>query len=435
MTQVHVAALGGLLMLFSAQAVSVDTLPQAVQKAVKTHPQIKQSVHMVREGEERIREAEAGYLPTVDVTADWGYQVVDNATTRANRTDDETWNNGQVGFEARQNLFGGFNTQNEVARTKAFTKARSFQLRATQDSIGLEASRAYLNVIRYRNMLELAQENLKNHQQIFKQISSRVERGVGTLADKSQIESRLNSAESNVIAARNNVLDAEYAFIQLIGESAPAQLSSFSFSESWLPLSRELAQDLALKQNPSILSSQSDIEEAESSYQSSKSSNYPNIDLVVFGDYGEDLSGIEGSDSNYGAMLQVRWNLFRGGSDKGRQRASAYVVEQARAINMNTHREVTQRTHLAWSAFEMLAKQKIFLDKYVSASEKTRNAYKKEFNLGKRTLLDLLDSENELFSARNQLLDASAEYEIAKARVLEVVGELRVILERQVNRK
>lgn len=420
--------ISALLVWSGGQHVMAQTLPQAVQTAVDTHPQMVQSERKVREGEENIREAHGGYLPSVDVTADWGYQVVDTPTTRANGTDSETWNNGRVGFEARQMLFDGFATGNNVERTEAFTQAREHQRQAMAESIALSAARVYLDVMRYRTQYQLAQENLENHRVIYKQISSRVERGVGTIADKSQIESRLNNAESNVIAAQNNLLDAESSYIQIVGETAPSELQAFRFQERWLPQNKAQAHQMVRKQNPVILASQSDIDEAQSRYEYSKATNYPELDLVLYGDYGEDLDGVDGSDTNYGAMLQVRWNLFRGGSDKANQKASAYVVEQARAINANAHREATQRVNLAWSAYEMLAKQQVFLQRYVEASEKTRNAYKKEFNLGKRTLLDLLDSENELFGARNQFTDAQTEYEQAKARVLEAVGSLNRVL-------
>ncbi|MBD1390612.1 TolC family outer membrane protein [Neiella sp. HB171785] len=418
------SAVGTLLIAALSQTVVAQTLPQAVRLAVETHPQIVQSERKVREGEQTVRQAEGGYLPSVDVTADWGFQVVDNPSTRANGTDDETWNNGRVGFEARQMLFDGFATRNDIDRTEAFTLAREHELSAMSESIALAATRVYLDVQRYRTQYQLALENLDNHKRIYKQISSRVDRGVGTIADKSQIESRLNNAESNVIAAQNNLLDAESAYIQIIGESAKQDLQPFSFKESWLPQNKAEAQALVGKHNPVLLAAKADIEEAESRYQYSKSSNYPELDLVLFGDYGDELEGTDGSDTNYGAMLQVRWNLFRGGSDKANQKASAYVVEQARAINMNAHREANQRVSLAWAAYEMLGKQQVFLQRYVTASEKTRDAYKKEFNLGKRTLLDLLDSENELFGARNQFVDAQTEYEQAKARVLEVIGSL-----------
>ncbi|MBW8192065.1 TolC family outer membrane protein [Neiella marina] len=420
----RLSAVSVLLVWACCHHAMAQTLPQAVQSAVETHPQMLESDRKVREGEQVIQEAQGGYLPSVDVTADWGYQVVDNSTTRANGTDSDTWNNGRVGFEARQMLFDGFATGSDVERTEAFTQAREHQRQATAEAIALAAARVYLDVIRYRTQLQLALENLENHRVIYKQISSRVDRGVGTIADKSQIESRLNNAESNVIAAQNNVLDAESAYIQIVGESAPRDLLSFRFEERWLPSNKAQAHELVRKQNPVILASKADINEAESRYEYSKSSNYPELDLVLYGDYGDDIDGVNGSDTNYGAMVQMRWNLFRGGSDKANQKASAYVVEQARAINANAHREATQRIDLAWAAYEMLGKQQVFLERYVTASEKTRDAYKKEFNLGKRTLLDMLDSENELFGARNQYTDAQTEYEQAKARVLEAIGSL-----------
>ncbi|MCM2680327.1 TolC family outer membrane protein [Echinimonas agarilytica] len=404
--------------------VQASSLPNIVELAVQTHPQLIQSDRKVREGEQIVEQAKGGYLPSVDITADWGYEVVDTPSTRASQTDDETWNNGRIGFEARQMLFDGQATSNDVRRTEAFTQAREYERQGMTQSIALAASQVYLDVLRHRQHYELSKINLENHRVIYQQISSRVERGVGTKADQSQIESRLNNAESNVIAAQNNLLDAEASYQQVIGELAPHQLQPFSFNAAMLPRSLADAEEQVRLGNPIVLASRADIKEAESRYDYSKSSYYPEVDLVLFGDYGEDLDGTNGSNKNYGAMVQMRWNIFRGGSDKASERASAFVVEQARAINSNTHRDARQRLKLSWSAFQMLERQEKFLAQYAAASERTRDSYKKEFNLGKRTLLDLLDSENELFGAQNQHLDARIDYELSKARILEAVGEL-----------
>ena len=409
--------------VLSLQSVA-QTLPQAVQQAITTHPQMTQSDRKVKEGEQLIEQAEGAYLPSVNVTADWGYQVVNNPSARVNGTHQDTWNNGRVGFEARQKLFDGFATSNNIQRTRAFTQARQFEKKALAQSIALAGSQVYLDVLRHREHYKLARQNLENHRVIYKQISSRVERGVGTRADQTQIESRLSNAEANVIAAQNNVLDAESAYQQVIGELPPEHLLPFEFQKGWLPRSLDEAEQQVKASNLVIQASQADIKEAQSQLDYTKASYYPELDLVLFGDYGENLAGVEGSDKNYGAMVQMKWNLFRGGSDKAAENASAYVVEQARAIHQNTYRDARQRLKLAWSAFEMLERQEKFLANYMRASEQTRDSYKKEFNLGKRTLLDMLDSENELFGAQNQHLDAVIDYELAKARVLEVVGEL-----------
>ena len=123
-------------------------------------------------------------------------------------------------------------------------------------------------------------------------------------------------------------------------------------------------------------------------------------------------------------MLRLRYNFYSGGKDIASERSAAYKVSEAQDINASAHRQVTESFGLAWNAFKMLALQKKYIKQHVITSKDTQVAYKQQFDIGQRNLLDLLDTENELFQARQDYLDADFNELSAKYRLLNATGQL-----------
>ena len=128
-------------------------------------------------------------------------------------------------------------------------------------------------------------------------------------------------------------------------------------------------------------------------------------------------------------MFRLRYNLFNGGRDTARREETAFLINQAAEIRNNTYRQVEQSVRLSWNALETVRRQMAYFEQYAEAAEKTRDAYQQQFNIGQRTLLDLLDSENELFRARISLTNAQYDELFTMYRVLNSIGALLDSLE------
>ena len=124
------------------------------------------------------------------------------------------------------------------------------------------------------------------------------------------------------------------------------------------------------------------------------------------------------------AMLRMRYNLYRGGSDAARKRATALNVNEARDVRDRSLRQLEETVQLAWAAYQVTNAQLPLLERQVEAALATRDAYAKQFNIGQRTLLDLLNSENEVFQARQSVVSTRADNLFAQYRLLEAMGEL-----------
>lgn len=416
---------------------SAQSLEEAVAAALDTHPDIRQSFARFKAKEEDVNRASAGYFPTIDLTAGYGYEYTDTPGYRRSAVDGEDGQTelarGEFGISIRQILFDGMLTSNEVDRTKFEASAEQWTLIANAEDLALQVSKAYLNFIKTEALIKLSEKNIASHQEIYDQIKERTDSGLGSIADLSQVTGRLARAQSNMISARNNGLDARTQFIRLVN-SQPNDLVVPVPDADMLPKDQYRGLELAIEHHPIIKSAQQDINAAHSFKSSANASSYPTLSLEVEANSDNDLAGesginrfgpnVGGHRNDATVMLRMRYNLFAGGKDVANKRSAAYKVSEAQEINYSAHRQVTESYGLAWNAFEMLNLQKNYIKKHIITAKDTQVVYKQQFDLGQRSLLDLLDTENELFQARKDYLDAEFNELSARYRLLNATGQL-----------
>ena len=148
------------------------------------------------------------------------------------------------------------------------------------------------------------------------------------------------------------------------------------------------------------------------------------MDLIGEATHGHDIRGLKDRYNDYSLYLQLNYNLFKGGSDLYRQKETAELIGKAKAIRDKTHRQVVENMQLAWNSHETVGEQLKYFKRHEDASRSTVNAYREQFKLGKRTLLDLLDSEDELFNARIDHINGKIGLLLAKFRILNAEGKL-----------
>lgn len=397
------------------------SLPQVLSDTVFTNPEVMIRIKRVLADREGIAQARAGYYPKVDLTATFGRENSEN--TNNDFSSVTTWHRA-VGLTGRQMLFDGYFTCNEVARNIHLSNADGYQLWGTSEDIALKAAEAYLNVLRTRELVVIAKENLGIHERVFGLISKRTESGVGRAADSDQATARLALAKANYYTAQNSLHDAEATYERLIGV-LPHDLARPPVPSAVdLPPDINFAINTALRDHPILKAANSDIQESRSQYASSASPFLPKIDLVLNVDKARDISGVRGPDNDYSALLELNYNLLNGGKDLGRKRQTAYQIQEAMDTRNRTYRQVVENMRLAWNAYRSLSYKLPALREHRDASTKTKAAYKEQFELGKRTLLDLLDSQNEWFASSNAYITGRYDYIDAQYRILNAEGKL-----------
>ncbi|GIU28266.1 channel protein TolC [Shewanella colwelliana] len=427
-------------MLIPGMAAS-QTLEQAVAHTLDTNPDIRIAFNRFKAREEQVNQAIAGYMPTVDISGGYGWEQTNSPSSRRKAgqgdVDDEgviELMRGEVGFSIKQMLFDGFYTSSEVDRYSFEASADQWALFAAAEDMALDVAKVYVNYIRSEQVLTLAEKNLQSHKDIYEQIKQRTDSGLGSIADLSQITGRLARANANVISAKNNFYDAKAQFMRIV-EKAPENLIVPVPDDDMLPTDLNNNLKVAQESHPILKSAASDISAAENERSSAQSNYYPKLSLELGGNWNDNLDGEDGysafASQNVGghsndlvAMVRVKYNLFAGGKDLAREKEAAYKVGEAKEIRQRAYRQVIEGVNLAWNAYELLEPQKMYIRDHVVAAKDTQVAYSQQFNLGQRTLLDLLDTENELFEARKDYLEAEYDEIIAEYRILNATGRL-----------
>ncbi|MBM3109145.1 TolC family outer membrane protein [Pseudomonas sp. P66] len=418
-----------LLAMASANALAMS-ITEAVQSAVDQHPEINASRNSRLSADEDVNVAKGGWYPRVDLVAGYGRQKSDNTNTRGFNADGsrdhnkETLNYTQSDLRLRQMLFDGFNTPNEVGRTEAVVNSRAYYTQATAQSVGLRAIEVYLEVLKRRELVTLATNNLQAHLRVNDQIGLRSERGVGSIADRDQSTARRALAENNLYTAEVDLADAEANFYSVIGR-VPDELETPVTIKGEMPATLPDARQDMLEHNPYLKSAQADVQAAEQQYEVAKSPFYPRLDAVLATGANNNTAGQVGHDNNdWQAGVELSYNLFRGGSDKARLQSDAHKINQAMDIRNNALRTLNEDLALSWNAMTNARKQTPTAREYADTTTRVRAAYQDQFGLGQRTLLDLLDSENELYNANRRYTEVRYVEEFSMYRVLANMGEL-----------
>lgn len=416
---IGLTALG--LSLMAAGPASAVTLEQAIADTLQNNPNILTQAHETESRKEELRQARAGYYPTIDVIAGIGYEDSKNISTGQVWRD---YTRKEAAILLRQMLFDGRATQSEVERQQARIASADWRLRALGEYTSLRVAEVYLELMTRQEMLRLSQENLKAHERTYDQVKLRSESGVGRMADMAQVEGRVARARANVIADENNLADAQANYRRVVGSLPTDGLQEPGGMDANLPASMEAALQQAKDNHPTLRSAEADVDAGFAQYEATKHRFLPRLDLELGRSWGDNLDGIPARNEDMTAMLRLRWNLFNGWRDDARKRQTAHLINEAKSIRDNTRREVDESLALAWNAYKALDSQMAYLRQHIESSQETRDAYEKQFGLGKRTLLDLLDSENELFQARRAYTEARNKRLFAQYRILAGIGAL-----------
>lgn len=404
--------------------VQAMNLSEAIQSTLDNHPEVHAGVNNRLSSDEEVKIAKGGYLPTVDLLVGYGREYTDSPSTRGvDSHNTETLTYGTSELRLRQMLFDGFNTPNEVARTQAVVNSRAYRLLGTSESLALRTVEVYLDVLMRREMLELARNNLQAHQRINDQIALRSQQGVGSTADLDQSEARLALAQNNFYTEQVNLADAEANFFSAVGRM-PSELQSPASVKGTLPETLDSARSMVMENNPFLKSAQADVHAAEKQYEVAKSPFYPRLDLELAANANDNTQGIGGHDNSWRAAVVMNYNLFNGMRDKARLQGAAHQINESMDIRNNALRVLNENLALAWNAMENASQQTPTARDYADYTARVREAYQQQFSLGQRTLLDLLDSENELFTANRRYTEVRFLEEFSMYRVIAAMGEL-----------
>lgn len=411
-----------LLSLSFAANAQIQTLKEVTQKAVSTNPEVLAKWHTFQSTSASRDAVSGAYLPSLNLNADAGRDNRDNrlGKTELSRT--------STSLSLNQMLFDGFLTRNQVKQLDHLKQVRLYELFDTSESIALEVVRAYADVVRYRKLVALSEDNYVRHRAVFEQIQAKSKAGVGRRVDLEQISGRLALAEANLITETSNLHDVSVRFQRLVGVMPGKNLESLTLFTNGAPNNIVSALNTAFNKHPALLASMENIASVNSSMNSRRSAYSPRLDLKARAERGNNIDYVSGRTNNNTAEVVMTWNLFNGGADKAKIQEAADQVNVAKDLRDKTCRDIRQTLSIAYNDTRKLTDQLGFLDQHQLSIEKARDAYRQQFEIGQRSLLDLLDTENELFQAKRAFNNAEVDLYLAYARTHAGMGQLHSIL-------
>lgn len=406
------------------------SISEAVQKSVATHPKIEMKKEDYLSQKELLTRVKADYLPSLNLSYAVGPEVT--KTINNNRVRDSLTRQ-EASASLTQNLFVGFETKYGVKQQNALILSANKAVKESSNELALAAVTYYIEVLRTYELLNIAKENVEVHKKYLSQIDEKVKAGVGRSSDYKQTLSRYENATSIKYLAQQNYNNALSSFERVVGEIKSA-------TDLQKPVIGKLPANnlddlisMAIKNNPTIEVSEADIKAARAAIKRAESPFYPRIDVKLESYWNKNIHGVARDaptpsayeeDSGYNALLYVKYNIFNGFADKATKEAAQHRLLNKKSTLADAKRYIQAYTEIAWQTFESTKEQLIHLDNTVEASSQTVSDYFKEHELGRRSIIDLLNIELEYNSARNR--KATAEYDrlIAYYQILAYTGNI-----------
>ena len=407
-----------LLNYVHANEQSAMPLTYVSSKAIENNPEVQEAWHAFKSSIYGVDAARSGYLPSVDVSASAGYE-------RRNYGVEEEYNRNTAELSVTQMLYDGFRTSNTVDRFKRIQLIRYFELISQTEQTALEASIALLDVQKFKELVQLAEANLQEHESVYQQIEQSVGAGVARAADLEQISGRLSLAQSNVLTEYSNLHDVSARYLRVVGELPMNDIKQADLDEKNIPISVNQALDVAYKNSPSFYASLYNIEAQKANAKAQKAAFHPNVDLSArYGSQDRDELGQNETRTEARVGIDISYNLYNGGLDNANLEQAYQDINIAKYQRDQSCIDIRQSLQIAYYNVTILEQKLPSLDQHRESSTKVKIAYKDQFDIGQRTLLDVLDAENESFQSTRSYIVALYDRQSAILTMLKEMGKL-----------
>jgi adhesin transport system outer membrane protein len=405
-----------------AQAIE---LKDAVEHTIIHSPVVRQKLHQYFSADAEQGVGYAGFLPNADLSYTSGRELTPSGRQAKNlQSANSTHERWGWSVNLTQNLFNGYQTLNLVRQQDQAKRAQYYQFLDASEQQAMAAAQRYLEVLRLRQVLQVNQSNLESHKAIYQKIARKVTAGIAASVDLEQAAGRLALAESNLLTAQANLDDAQSEYLRVVGQSAPADMQPFEHF-AWTPPVEPAAQMRLLQLSPANLAAAAAVRGGRVAVDARRGAFLPTVDARARQEWGSGVPG--GRNGGYDRTvleLVSSFNLSRGGADRARLKMASEALNSSLAQRERVCRET--RSALAMAANDLVKlKGKIgLLQQHVLASEKVRRAYQDQFETGKRSLLDVLDSENEWYDAKVALINGTNDLILSRLRGAAAAGQL-----------
>src|SRR5690242_245998 len=412
----------GAVLLSASPAFGVE-LRDAVQQALSTNPQIRQAVaNRLATQEERVQ-ATGLYYPRISVEGSAGVRSLRNPTRRSLGIADHTLWPVEGDLIVDQLVYDSGGREAEIRRQASRSDAAAARVQERSEYVALNVSRTYIDYVLQQRLVAIAQDNVTFHERLAADLREGVAKGSISIADQQQAEERLQSARAKVTQAREDLDTAGITFRTLTGVpidtvSLPPDLSQC------MPATLEEAEAAARQQNPRVHEAMADLATSREEIRAAKAELGPTFHLEGTARAGHDIDGFEGRTTDLGARGVIRWLLYNGGTKEANVREQYMRADETHARLFQRTREAEEDVRSAWSRLQNQTALTSELEAQQRISDDLLLSYREQFNIGRRSLLDVLDAQNSRYNVQQQAETARLAKLYAQYRVLAAENKL-----------
>jgi outer membrane protein len=420
------SALGLSLLVFSPAVARAETVPEALVRAYQSNPQLNAERARQRATDENVPQALAGYRPQIVASLSGGLQAVRNLLPD-NTVQSATLKPWVIGVTVTQTLFNGFKTASSVRVAELQVQSGREALRNVGQGVLLDAITAYTNVLANQSLVDAQRANVSFLRETLGITQRRLTAGDVTPTDTSQAEARLARGLSDLNAAEVNLAISQATYTQVIG-NAPSRLGPAQPVDGLLPRSRDEATTVAFQGHPAVLAAGFDVDVASTSIHIAESSLLPQVTLQGSASHSSQDDITLGTTRTDQASIigQVTQPIYDGGTAASQTRQAKEMTVQSRLVLDQVRSQARTAAVGAWVANEGAKIAVSAAESEVRAAGVALQGVQKESQGGQRTTVDVLNSQQDLISAKARLIGAQRDRVIASYTLLSAVGKLDV---------
>lgn len=398
------------------------SINDAIKQAILTNPGVGEAAANRRATEAELRQQQSTLLPQIRVEARVGPERFNQNITPAPLGDSITRDGREVSVVGRQLLFDGFASINEIWRQSARTNAAAARVHERTELIALDAAEAYIDITRFTRLIAIAEDNLRVHRNLFSNVQTRFNGGRAGEGDLEQTRERVENAAASLASFRQSLDEARAKYRNAVG------LEPFNLRNpgrlGGLPRTKDESLATALRFNPTIKAADQDARAAKHGFDATAGAFVPNLYLEGRASTGVNSSNFVGKREDMSGKLVASWDIFRGGQDVWRRAELSERYVESTMRHAKLQRSALESIDRAWAARTLTGDRLSALGRQIASDRKVIVAYQKEYELGQRSLVDLLNAQNQLFNALVSQISTQSVAVFADYQLLAAMGGL-----------
>jgi outer membrane protein len=401
-------------------SVNAQTIEEALSNAYLTNPGLQAARAELRATDESVNQAISNWRPNVEFSTSAGFNRVESASGFFGSRGLRKPKSGEISVE--QSLYRGGQTVAETEQREFEIQAQRAELTDVEQGVLLDAATAYINVVRDQAVVEL---QINNEKVLLRQLEATTDRfsvGEVTRTDVSQAEARLARAKADRIQAEGDLENARTVFERVIG-MPPADLKSPDLKYE-LPEALETAISEASKKSPNVVSALFVEKAAQKNVRKVTGELLPEVNLEGTLRKSADQSSAGSTNESAQILATLTIPLYQQGAVSSRVREAKQRAAQRRLEYLDEQRAAIETSRTAWEDLQTSRARIEAFKIEIESSEIALEGVRQEANVGSRTVLDVLDAEQELLDAQVNLVRAERDEFVAATELAAAVGKL-----------